>query len=525
MYKILIVDDEPLIRQGIKNKINWTALGFEIVAEAKNGVEALDIVKSMPLDVIIADMKMPKMDGVALLKALKKNNIAAKIVVISAYSNFYYTHSAIQCGAFDYILKPIDAQELTAVVTRLKNALETEPLNPLSTKEAFSTPSPIVSAKEKFLKNFSASYLLDKTGAIPKILDIDMELHYKKYVCLVIYTADTANRNTLHMVNHAAKNIADSNHFATTVFQNPIYHNHTFIIWGFSKEITPSLLALIENLAYTLNPDVKSSISIGVGTPCSNFNEINMSFTTALNALSYRNIQNSNTTIFYDDIKSTTTKPLSYAPEKENAFLVSLEICNWDEMQFNIEALFNMLNHDKYITFRQVYKLCSELLFLCERLLRKYDSGLENIFEEDITSIDYIASTGSLTQLQEWFSEVMHKIMQQIKIKKSKEIGSIIEDIMNHINAQYFEDISLHALSEKYHINKSYLSTIFKDYSGHNFIDYLTKIRMEKAGELLKDKKFKVYEVSKMVGYQDQRYFSKLFKKHYGVLPNKYQKS
>ena len=191
-------------------------------------------------------------------------------------------------------------------------------------------------------------------------------------------------------------------------------------------------------------------------------------------------------------------------------------------MKFNIETFFSTLKKEQDITFRQVYKLCSEFLFLCERMLRKYESGLENIFKEDITTIDYIASTGSLTDLQQWFSEVMYKIMQHIKIKKSKEVGTIIEDIINYMNDYFFKDIRLNDLADRYHLNKCYLSTVFKDYAGQNFIDLLTKIRMEKAGEFLLENKFKVYEVAQKVGYQDQRYFSKLFKRYYGVLPNKY---
>lgn len=523
MYKILIVDDEPLIRQGLKKKIQWTSFGFEIIAEAKNGLEALELTKSINFDVIIADMKMPKMDGVELLKALKENKINTKIIVISAYSDFYYTHNTIRFGAFDYILKPIDAEELTTVILNLKKVLDLEHQSLLS--EVGSTSiEPIFHAKNNFLKNFSPAYLLDKTGVTPQILDLDMALIYNHYVCLVIYTKDDINSRFFDMVMNTSQKMAEINRFVSSVFKNPIYAHHIFIIWGFSEELTASLPALVETFHGSIRNQTPQGNAIGIGCVCDNFNQINYSFTTALNALNYRSIHNSNTTIFSDDLKTISTKPISYSPEQENSFLVSLEICNWDEMKFNIETFFSTLKEEPDITFRQVYKLCSEFLFLCERMLRKYESGLENIFKEDITTIDYIASTGSLTDLQQWFSEVMYKIMQHIKIKKSKEVGTIIEDIINYIVDYFFEDIRLNDLADRYHLNKCYLSTVFKDYAGQNFIDMLTKIRMEKAVEFLRENKFKVYEVAQKVGYHDQRYFSKLFKKYYGVSPNRYYK-
>ncbi len=521
MYKILIVDDEPLIRQGLKKKINWTFYGFEIVAEAKNGLDALALAKSNNFDVIIADMNMPVMDGVELLKELKKNEINVKIIIISAYSDFYYTHNTIRFGAFDYILKPIDAKELISVLQSLKKVLDSDRQENLSgdTSVAIETVS---QAKNNFLKNFSPSFILDKTGSAPQILDLDIALVYGHYVCLVVYARDEDNTSILKEVQSAGEKIADIHKFKSSVFKNPVYKNYVFAIWGFNDDFLPRLTEEVEEFHNAISFNNEKNIIIGVGSVCSNFNQINNSFTSALNALNYRSIHNSNTIIFSDDLNIISNKSITYSPEQENAFLISLEICNWDEMKFNIETFFSTIKKDKEITFRQVYKLCSEFLFLSDRILRKYESGLENIFNEDITSIDYIASTGSLEDLQQWFTEVMGKIMQHIKIKKSKEVGNIIEEILNYMDKYFFEDIRLNDLADRYHLNKCYLSTVFKDYVGQNFIDLLTRIRMEKAGELLKQKKFKVYEVAQKTGYQDQRYFSKLFKKYYGMSPNEY---
>jgi two-component system, response regulator YesN len=124
MFNVIIADDEPIILRSLKGKIDWNALGFHISGEASNGLEVLQLVDSAEPDIILTDMKMPLMDGIQLLTALSERTVKSKVIVISAYSSFNYTHAAVKCGAFDYILKPIDADELIEVLLRAKEAIE-----------------------------------------------------------------------------------------------------------------------------------------------------------------------------------------------------------------------------------------------------------------------------------------------------------------------------------------------------------------------------------------------------------------
>lgn len=534
MYKIIIVDDEPLIRRGLREKIDWNSLDFEIIGEAANGLDALKLVKSLDPDVIITDMKMPVMDGIKLLESIKKDNCKAKVIVISAYSSFNYTHAAVKCGAFDYILKPIDGNELTEVLLRAKSSLESGKESLGMPKGSTALQHSYTEIKEKFFESFITSQLISENNLESQLVALDISPKLKKYICLAVMipeltsivksTFDDDYSKAFVCTTRLIQNIAFKKSFSVATFRSNIYMYNFYIILGFDSEPQP-FLDIVEKLKNDIEAFLLNSVIIGVGKEINDLREINISFTQALDALSYRKIVNESCIIFSDDLRRQNFSLINYSSENENAFLTSLEICNFEEMEHNIYQLFECIRNIKDISFRQVYKLFSELLFLCDRILRKYDISLEQIFNEDITSIDYIACKGSLPQLEQWFSGVVFNIMRFIMDKKSSNMGKVVDEIKAYIETHYFEDLSLNDMSQKFYINKSYLSALFKKRIGQTFVDYLTSVRINKASELLSNnRKYKVYEIAKLVGYTDEKYFSKLFKKIKGMNPEEYRK-
>jgi two-component system, response regulator YesN len=532
MFNVIIADDEPIIRRSLKGKIDWNALGFHISGEASNGLEVLQLVDSAEPDIILTDMKMPLMDGIQLLTALSERTVKSKVIVISAYSSFNYTHAAVKCGAFDYILKPIDADELIEVLLRAKEAIESV-RSQNSRKDTLPLPEGKLPAlKDHFLNSFVTSGIIDETNMESHLANLGVSLSHQKYICIAIMIPELQKivqhsflndyDKAFVCITNLIQSFSSSMGFSVSTFRNSLYMYNFYAIIGFDSDAMISL-DMLERLKADIETFLISDVMIGVGQVCKSFHEINLSFTQALDALNYRNIVSESCIIYSDDIRQNGSIPISLSLEKEKAFLTSLEICNWEEMENNVLQLFEYVRSCKNMSFRQVYKLFSELLFLCDRILRKYDGSLEQIFNEDITSIDYIACKGSLPQLEYWFSQVITKIMKCILASKSKNMGKVIDEIKNYIDIHYFEDISLNDMSLKFYMNKSYLSALFKKRIGQNFVDYITTVRMKKASEHMKSKKCKVYEVAQLVGYTDERYFSKLFKKYMGVTPEEFK--
>lgn len=531
MYKVIIVDDESLIRRGLREKINWHSAGYEIAGEAANGLEALELVSSVNPDVIITDMKMPVMDGIRLLESIKKSGSSAKVIVVSAYSTFNFTQSAIKCGAFDYILKPIDSNELAEVLQRARAAIEADKKHPAVMDGGSHQQYPEI--KEKFLNSFISSQLISESNMESQLVALDISPDLKKYICLAVIIPELSSivKDTFNddyskafiCITRLIQNIAHQKCFSVATFRSNIYVYNFYVILGLENELQP-IQDIIENIKNDIEAFLLNSVIIGVGKEITNLHEINVSFTQALDSLSYRKVVNESCIIFSDDLRRQNFTLINYPSEKENAFITSLEICNFEEMEHNLCQLFECIRDIKDITFRQVYKLFSELLFLCDRLLRKYEISLEQIFTEDITSIDYIACKGSLSQLEQWFSDVISSIMRFIMEKKSSNMGKVVDEIRDYLEMHYFEDLGLNEISQKFFINKSYLSALFKKRTGQTFVDHLTSIRITKAAELLSSSKYKVYEIARLVGYSDEKYFSKLFKKIKGYSPEEYRK-
>lgn len=533
MYKVIIVDDEPLIRRGLRYKVDWNSLGFEIIGEASNGLDALNLLNSAGADVVITDMKMPVMDGIKMLESIKQASLMTRVIVVSAYSSFDYTHAAVKCSAFDYILKPIDGNELTEVLLRVKASIESEMGPQEMSKYPAGIRQPIPEIKDKFLKSFFSSQLISENNLESQLVDLNLSPDLKKYICLAIMipeltsmVKETFNEDydkAFACITRLIQNIALNKSFSVTTFRSNIYMYNFYVIIGFETEDSTTV-DIIENLKNDLEAFLMNSIIIGVGKEINNLHEINTSFTQALDALCYRRIINESCIIFSDDLRRRNFTLINYSSENENAFLTSLEICNFEEMEHNIYQLFDCIRNVQDISFRQVYKLFSELLFLCDRVLRKYDINLEQIFKQDITSIDYIACKASLPQLEHWFSEIVFNIMHFIMDKKASNMSNVVDEIKSYIETHYFEDLSLNDLSQKFYINKSYLSALFKKRTGQTFIDFLTSVRMDKACELLAgNNRYKVYEIARLVGYTDKKYFSKLFKKLNGINPEEYK--
>lgn len=526
MLKVLIVDDEAIIRLGLREKINWEELGFTIVGEASNGVQAFQLTQELKPDVVLTDMKMPVWDGIQLLKAYEEHNLTCKVIVISAYSSFQYTQSAIKHGAFDYILKPIDRDELEETLKRVKQEISSNSTD-LDTQ---GNTTLLTSAREQFLSAF-----------------LETDLHVSDFldspntdcssVCIAVNFPSLPNYIRQNCDNSPDFFVNDLLHKLQAIISPPLKKDFWilpalsqkntyvfYIILRFSSPLHFDLISIAEQIQAHLETLFCNPVSLGISNVFDSSRKLNGAIAQARNALSYRPVSNSGCVILYDCIPQMYTDSLLYSTEAEHTFLASLEICNYEEVERNIQNLFIQIRNSTSVSFRQVYKLITNLLFLCERVLRKYNIAFDEIFSSDITSIDYIAAKGNLNDLEIWFLDVVDHILDLIASRKQANVFAIVSDIQNYIDNHYWEDINLAFLSKKYHINKSYLSEIFKKHTGKTYVDYLSTVRLDHAANLLlENTKYKIHEVAQLVGYVDSNYFSKCFKKRFGLTPEQHR--
>lgn len=358
MFKILIADDEPLIRKGLKTIIHRVSDEFTVSYEAANGIEAMRLIEINKPDVVISDIRMPDKDGLELVKEISQIYPQIINVILSGYDDFNYAHRAIKYKVYDYLLKPVDSETLSGLLNRIGNEIRSR-------------------------------------------------------------ISDRADKEYLNM---------------------------------------------------------------------------------------------------HIDGKISTL----FAIVKQKDLILNIKLMNKATTKTIIDDFFSY-----------IYENCMEVFHVRRVVLELYNTILNDLQSKSHSTGSYcigvdhrkdLERLNSIESIRIWFEQNIMRFIERSEDKsKSGEI-KIIKKIKRFIRENYEKDITLNLLSEKFFLNPSYLSDLFKMETGQNFLEYLTQVRVERSIELMQDLRLKVYQISRMVGYDSPTHFNKLFKKITGITPNEYRK-
>ena len=359
MFNILLVDDEVLIRRGLKAIIHRNSSNFRVVCEAANGNEAIGLINKYKPDVVISDIKMPEKDGLELARDICEKYPHIITIILSGYDDFNYAKQAIKFKVYDYLLKPVETEELVGLLDKLYSEMETR-------------------------------------------------LHDKK-----------------------------------------------------SKEF--------------LNMHITGKIS------------------------------------------------LLFAMVKQKDLILNIETMNRQMVGKVIDDIFEYMIDDKMDIFH-VKQISLELLNIVLNDLASVSDNVREEFISDMCTQKNIENINSVEGIKIWFKQSVNAIIDYLKNRNSASQVKVIDKIKKYIKENYEKDISLNLLAEKFYLNPCYLSDLFKSETGQNFLEYLTSVRIEKSIELLKDSRLKIYNISKMVGYDSTNHYNRIFKKIIGITPGEYRK-
>ncbi|MBX4270733.1 response regulator transcription factor [Clostridium estertheticum] len=509
--KILIVDDEYLLRQGIKYLVDWNKEGFEIIGEASNGKEALNFIEKLKPHIIISDIVMPIMDGVDLAKVVKTKYPEIQIVILSGYSDFNYVKGTFKLGINDYILKPkLDPQEM---VLLLKNTASNIPGFVMSTPENSNTLN-ISNLLTKLISGFYSGLdekILDNTFSLDSFLLIgdnikkinnitSMSLLSLRSILskaakiylkdLIYFEVEAENNFFLLVINLKAENYSE------------VIARINLMLLEVSKDI-PEIFFVISNLFNSLYKLEDIYIN--------NFKPL----------LGYKFYFKGKTLITYALLPKNSLKEKFdfkyysgqiYTLNLDNALIylkeyLCLSIKNISINEFELKTLFENALYN-------IINILDELNFNMEEM--------DNSKLEYFQRIDETKSPDELLNLLDIITKDTKSILNNDESKLNDHmINKIIEYISNH----YYEQLSLKQVADKFHFNYYYLSSYFSSHNAEGFSEYLNKIRLEKAVELLGNEKIPVSEVSFMVGYSDHSYFCKVFKKFKKLTPSKFRRN
>lgn len=532
LYKVILADDEEEIRNGIIRKINWKENGFELVGAAENGQEALELAEKCKPDVVMTDVKMPFLNGLELGEKLAERMPSTKLVLFSGFDDFEYAQQAVKLNATEYILKPINSEELVALLQKIKKQIDME----LSEKRNLDTLNqyylkslPIL--KEQFLIRLVSSKLSEKRAKeLAKEFQEDLSAQFWT-VAILHGELNEETKQDEHFSFHnqeellplSLKQIADEALVREFRFKSFIYSDNVTLIFMLSEE--KEILKIVNGmnrLCKIAQRFLDIPVSAGIGTPCDSLAEIRYSYQGAENALGYRVLMGDKA-IYIDDMEPDLSIQLQFDEQDERELLNAIKL----EPQENIRAIVDRLVgrfRDSRVPFNQYQIYMTEILSGLFKVIRGYKLDMEEVFGKDFKGYSHLSDFESLSDLSNWFYEACCKISAMIKRERMDTTKLIAEKAKEFVKEHYSDsNVSVEMLCSFLHVSPAYFSTIFKKETGVSFITYLTDVRMEEAVKLLNTTDEKTYVISLKVGYTEPNYFSYVFKKHFGVSPSKYR--
>lgn len=539
MLRMVIADDEFIVREGLRTIIDWKAFGIEVIAEAVDGQEAYELCEQLHPDILFTDIRMPFMDGLEVAIKLKEQKSDIRVIIISGIQDFNYAKTALNISAEGYILKPIKIDELKEVVKRVASGISKErnrEQEMLNLKHQFQVNLPVI--REKFLRNLVTGIYNSEQEAHNKLEFLKIPIQRDQSVLVSVIQVDNYNQLSEYkteedkqLLSFCVSNIVEeimSEHNCGISFC--LNENEFVLIFDQSTSYGTRYLDVCEELSLYLSRFLKISVSIGIGSIVKNYLHIKMSYNDAYTALNYKFYTGTNSILSITDINnlsgihSNSIKPETYnLYEVENNLLSCMKLGDREGVTEVIENLFNKFTSCNMPPVDYVQSLCVEIICSTSRALYEVDETLENIVFSQANILEVIYKTENIFDLKKNMFSIFDKIAIYFSNKHNQKNGKVISRIKEIIEKRYNENLSTSKLSEEIYLTPNYLSQIFKQATGETITEYITNTRIERAKELLKTTDFKILEIAEMVGFDNPHYFSTAFRKHTGIHPQKFR--
>lgn len=518
LINLIIADDESIIREGVTNKINWIENGFRFAGAFEHGIDALDYIRKNPVDVVISDINMPRMDGLELSRILAKEFPELVVLLLTGYDDFEYAQEAVKNHVRDFILKPITAKELKAVLSTIKSEIEasrakTEELEEMKKKLSESFPL----LRERFFNRLVSSrlsidFIKERGGYIGwKNLEAYYQLAY-------IYIPESWEElNSIILSEHIKKILSAEDEVFTDRSDNLV-----IILQDKDKAALENKTRQIARKTFLRALEFElEQITIGYGELVDKAENIPVSRRGAENAVDYSRVMGISQIVSVADLRSRDQIQLEEFNSLTRELISCLTESNKDEVKNALSAIFEYLK-EHYISGKDLPFYFARLHYLLYYFIREMD--LIGTDEEFFPGAG--EKFGSLTEARLLFDQIMVFIEERIHSRRHDLVISRMDRARTIIAERFREpDFSLHDICNDLYLSVSQFSLIFKEGTGRTFVEYLTSHRMEEAKRLLKSTDLKGYEIAEKVGYLDPRYFSLVFKKYTGMTTMEFRKS
>lgn len=543
MVKVYLVEDEIIIRQSIKNSIDWEKEGYEFVGDASDGELALPVILKEKPDILITDIRMPFMDGLELSRMVKAELPDIKIVILSGYDDFEYAKQAIKIGVAEYLLKPVSSavllEHLSEIAEKVRDEREDLALKKVYYQEMQENEELI---KMKFLGEL-ISGKLSLADAMEKGKRFHMNLSGPFYR-IILFKFIQEDRVKAGQSEDLARAYAAVGNYVDGLkdafrFQRGV-EGWAFLLTSVEEDMEAQTERFIEGLKEVIAPFEALTWFGGIGSEAARLRELRYSFREADKAFAGRFVQEPNQII--------SVEQLNYE-QLDNEFDANIfgEINQFDqiitrflssgsleEVESFVGALFTEISEDHFrsLMIRQyiIMNIYATVLTFCKKLRK--DAGvdgeaagqMESLRENEEILKRAVSTAESVDDIKAYIGTLLDHAIELRNTVSGRRYSDIIQTAKKRIEQDYMsEDISLNSVAAEVCMSPSYFSSVFSKEMGKTFIEYLTEVRMEKAKQYLACSSMKTSEISYEVGYKDPHYFSYIFKKTQGCTPKEYR--
>ena len=539
MYRVMIVDDEPLILAGIASLLDWKEYGCEISGKAANGQQALKLMEEQKPDIVITDIKMPGMDGIGFMKAVKERGWDDVIfILLTNLEEFSLARQALSLGAVEYLVKMELTEEKLA--DSLKLAMERREMK----RKAEAAGTAVTVSREEAVRGYIEKLLTDggtfsggaSSGNAGEASAQNQGEGYdsclRRPVLAIIsfnygyegFSSDFTREDQKKVIS-----------FAENIIEQMVkgYFDHSCLV---RRELNSLVLVMstdgiedyreqIRSLGEKIISVVKDyfevSVSVAVSSRKESLGEFGALLYEAMSATNHYFYHSLDPVVFYSEECETSARHtgsfhIGFLKKDLSQAVALNDSARLEEILDQVASLLRENNPSR----QQAVNACANLYFFLSSF---FEDGEEPDFPYEVNIMEKLGRLGTLGQIIQWINWFKEAVSGILERRRDTRVDKIAEMVREYVMEHYKERITLGQAAEALNISQGYLSTAFKKQSGESFTNYVSAIKIEKAKELIASHQYMMYEVSDLLGFDTPFYFSKVFKKVTGMSPKEYE--
>ncbi len=530
MYTLLIVDDEQLERQALHFIVAQKCPDIKVIGETGDGKSAVQIAAAQRPDIVLMDIRMPEMNGLEAAKRIRALSPDTIIIMLTAFDEFSYAKQALTIGVVEYLLKPVRPDDIMHTleltiqkVDELKRKKQEEASLRKSVEDAIpfiqmSFVYDLISGNIKEMEHFQerSRFLgMNIDPGVVLVIDVD---NFKQ---LTSSDSELEKQMIKQKIYKLICSVAGDYALVT-----PFGSDNLIVLLGFAEESEEEIKSNAQKIAVDIQECIAQamniSITIGIGRYYSDPREIHKSYLEALHAQQQRFYLGDSQIIHVEDVPYLTTGPFNYPFHYERNVLDKVRCGDRKQAKEALHELLDGIFASK--ANMDTIKACGlELLIVLSRSAVEGGANVEHLTLLNLNCINHLHECNNKTQVEAWMFASLDHFMDNMLENRSSMNLRVINKACDYIMKNYHKNISLEEVAQTVHLSPFYFSRLFKQEKGFNFVDFLTKVRIEKAKQMLQNPDLTAVRIAAEVGYQDASYFSRVFRQTMGMTPNQYR--